>query len=56
MIYNYKKRYINKIMRKRQEEKKKIKENFVESGDADRMINQIHKAGEATIKVEDLPF
>jgi len=43
-------------MKVKREEKAKIKKDFVDSGNADKMIDNIHKQMKQTIDINDLPF
>ncbi len=55
-MYNYKQNALQKIMKKKREEKMKIKKDFVDTGDADEIIKKVHEKGNPTIDITDLPF
>lgn len=47
---------LQQIQQERREEKQRIKKEFVDSGDADKMIDVIHEKMKPSITVEELPF
>lgn len=56
---DFKKRYRNDVMKKIRERDKRIKVEFVESGDYDLMIKAYRKKksdSEKTTKIDELPF
>lgn len=52
-------KYVNRlhqIQRERMEEKRKIKKEFVDTGDADAMIDAVRKKRDDRPSVDSLPF
>lgn len=45
-----------KIMKEKRDLKRKIQEEFVDSGDARKMIDKINEKRKPSISIDDLPF
>lgn len=56
MTFNHKQRYKNKVMEKKRQEKKRIQEEFVDSGAAKGIVDAVREKSKPSIKAEDLPF
>jgi|GEM_PF-6838095 len=52
----FKQNALIRIHQERRDRKRRIKEEFADSGKADEMIKTINQKREPSIKVEDLPF
>ena len=52
----FKQSYRNNIMKKKRDDAKRIKKEFVDTGAAKNMMDEINKKAEPTISVDELPF
>lgn len=48
--------YLQKLHQERRDKAKKVKEQWVKSGEHDKTVKLIHEKMERRIKPEDLPF
>jgi len=55
-MIDFKQNKLRQILQKKREEKDKIKREFVDTGNADSMIAEIHKKGKPSIDIKSLPF
>jgi len=53
---NFKQNALIRIHQERRDKARKVKEKFVDSGDYDKTIDNLHKKMEPSIKPGDLPF